>query len=269
MCTLGDLLLDVIVRLEGRIDSDTDTYGRTTVHAGGQAANVAAWTKELGRDARLICKRSTDLAGTLVAGELELRGIDVAGPTAETGTGTVVSITSPTRGRTMLSDRGVSPTLAPDDLDPSWFSDCTDLYVTGYSLTTSPMREAALEAARHARRAGACLALDVSSTAAVRAGGLDDFHAAAAELAPDLVLATERERAEIGVVEATTQIIKRGAGGVVLIEDDTQTELEAVAADVVDTTGAGDALAAGFLVGGIDLGLMAAARCVTRPGAMP
>jgi sugar/nucleoside kinase (ribokinase family) len=65
-------------------------------------------------------------------------------------------------------------------------------------------------------------------------------------------------------------VVKYGAGGAAVIEDDgRKTEYEARTTEVVDSTGAGDALAAGFLVGGIGLGLETAARCVARLGTMP
>src|SRR5688572_14799877 len=111
VCSLGDLLLDVVVRLDGPIAEDTDTYGRTRVGPGGQAANVAAWVAALGGRPRFVGKRAADPAGRMLARELELRGVEIAGPEAESGTGTVVSIASVDGKRTMLTDRGVSPDL--------------------------------------------------------------------------------------------------------------------------------------------------------------
>ena len=95
ICTLGDLLLDVVVRLDGPIAEDTDTYGRTRVGAGGQAANVAAWVVALGGSARFIGKRARDATGRLLAEELASRGVELAGPEVELGTGTVVSVATP------------------------------------------------------------------------------------------------------------------------------------------------------------------------------
>jgi sugar/nucleoside kinase (ribokinase family) len=66
------------------------------------------------------------------------------------------------------------------------------------------------------------------------------------------------------VLEASW-VVKRGEAGVIV----DGTEYAALAVDVVDTTGAGDAFAAGFLVGGVALGLEAAARCCSQLGAMP
>jgi sugar/nucleoside kinase (ribokinase family) len=83
-------------------------------------------------------------------------------------------------------------------------------------------------------------------------------------LAPDVVFAGERERDTFGPM-TTDWIVKRGSLGVIAGGENHA----AHAAEVVDTTGAGDALAAGYLVGGIELGLEAAARCVAKLGAMP
>jgi len=83
-------------------------------------------------------------------------------------------------------------------------------------------------------------------------------------LAPELVFATERERARFGPLGASW-IVKRGADGVCL----DGVEHPAAPTALLDTTGAGDALAAGFLVGGIGLGLEAAARCCAKLGSLP
>ena len=265
LCTLGDLLLDVIVRLDGPIAEDTDTYGRTRVGPGGQAANVAAWTAALERPARFIGKRARDPAGRFLSDELRRRGVDVAGPEVEEGTGTVVSIATADGKRTMLTDRGVALTLQESELDPAWLDGCERLHIPGYSLVTSPMREAALAAARLVPR----VSVDLSSTAAVEASGLDAFRATLAGLAPDIVFANEDEAALVGEIETETLVVKRGARGCVVRRGGEQREYPAQAATVVDSTGAGDAFAAGFLAGGAELALETAARCVSQMGAMP
>ena len=70
IATIGDLMLDVIVRLEQPLAAGDDVRARTRTGAGGQAANVAAWAASLGADARCIAKRGADATGQLVAGEL-------------------------------------------------------------------------------------------------------------------------------------------------------------------------------------------------------
>jgi ribokinase len=265
ICTLGDLLLDVIVRLDGPIAEDTDTYGHTRVGAGGQAANVAAWVVALGGRARFVGKRARDPAGRVVSTELAGRGVELAGPEEETGTGTVVSLAAPDGSRTMLTDRGVAAELRSDELDPSWFADCEWLHVPGYSLVRRPIRDAALAAAALAPRVSA----DLSSTAAIAAAGVQEFRGWLSELGPQVVFANEAEAELVGTLHAETVVVKRGARGCTVQREGRSEELTAVPAEAVDSTGAGDAFAAGFLVGGAALALEAAARCVSRMGAMP
>ena len=265
ICTLGDLLLDVIVRLDGPITEDTDTYGRTRVGAGGQAANVAAWVVELGGRARFVGKRARDPAGRLLAEELRGRGVELAGPEEEAGTGTVVSLAGADGSRTMLTDRGVSVGLRPDELDDSWLAGCERLHLPAYSLVASPIREAALAAAERAPR----VSVDLSSTAALEAAGVDAVRTLLSDLGPDVVFANEDEAELVGELEVETVAVKRGAAGCSVRRRGKETSYHARPAEVVDTTGAGDAFAAGFLLGGPDLALDAAARCVSRMGATP
>lgn len=261
ICALGDLLLDVIVRLDGPIARDTDTYGRTRVGAGGQAANVCAWVAELGGRARFIGKRARDAAGRIVVEELERRGVEVVGPEVEAGTGTVVSIATPNGARTMLSDRGVAPAFAPDELRAEWLADCDWLHIPGYSLAREPLAQTALAAAGRAPR----VSLDLSSTAAVEGVGVDRFRALAGQLRPATVFATEAEATLVGPIGEATLVLKRGARGCTVNGRDFAPRK----ADVIDTTGAGDAFAAGYLLGGPELALEAAARSVEQMGAMP
>jgi sugar/nucleoside kinase (ribokinase family) len=257
LTALGDLLLDVIVRLDGPLVPGDDRTAETRTGAGGQAANVAAWAAALGAEARFVGKRGADAAGELVARELRAHGVDVAGP-VEGRNGVVVSIASG-GDRSMASDRGAAPSLRPDELDAAWF-DCDVLHLSGYSLVREPIASAAARGADLARAAGARVSVDVATWTLVD----DAFRARVRELRPDVVFANASERAAFGELDASW-VVKRGAGGV---EVDGGL-LPSMATDVVDTTGAGDAFAAGFLVGGAQLGLEAAARCCAKLGAMP
>ena len=159
----------------------------------------------------------------------------------------------------MLSDRGVAVEL--DSVEPAWLEDCDRLHVPAYSLVVSPLREAALAAARLVPS----VSVDLSSTAAIEAVGVESLRATLAEVEPDLVFATEEEAALAGPLDVATLVLKRGARGCTVEGRD----YAAAPARVVDGTGAGDAFAAGFIVGGPELGLRAAARCVAKMGAMP
>jgi sugar/nucleoside kinase (ribokinase family) len=265
VCSLGDLLLDVIVRLDGPIAEDTDTYGRTRVGPGGQAANVAAWVAALGGKARFLGKRARDPAGRLLTEELERRGVEVAGPVVESGTGTVVSIATPDGKRTMLSDRGVATAFEPDELEAGWLTGCEWLHVPAYSLTQPPLRDTALQALRSVSQ----VSLDLSGTVALEQAGVQFVRDLIEDRAPMVVFGNEAEMHVLGSVPASAVVVKRGAKGIIVRTQSGERELPARDAHVLDTTGAGDALAAGFLVDGPELGLEAAARCVAQMGAMP
>jgi sugar/nucleoside kinase (ribokinase family) len=134
------------------------------------------------------------------------------------------------------------------------------LHVSGYALHDEPAASAAARAADLARAAGARLSRELAAWAAVDGAVRGRAHA----LAPDVVFADERERDAFGALEASW-VVKRGADGIVVDGE----AFPAAPTEVVDTTGAGDALAAGFLVGGPVVGLVAAARCCAKLGAMP
>jgi sugar/nucleoside kinase (ribokinase family) len=266
VCVLGDLLLDVIVRLDEPVASGDDTSAQTRVGAGGQAANVAAWVVELGQEARFVGKRGADVAGRLVEEELRSRGVELLGPLAEGRNGVVVSLVGPNGDRTMASDRGVSPQLRPEELEMRWFRDCAWLHLSGYSLLRSPIDEAGAKAAGAVRALGGRVSVDLASARLIKAYGPERLRARLKLLGPDVVFANDDEVAAIGEeLPAATLVRKHGPDGIVV---DGQA-LAAVPAEVVDSTGAGDALAAGFIVGGPQLALEAAARCVAQLGAMP
>jgi ribokinase len=266
VCALGDLLLDVIVRLTGPIATDTDTYGQVRVGAGGQAANVAAWVAALGGRARFIGAYARDAAGRIAVEELERRGVEVVGPELLNGTGTVVSLATPDGHRSMLSDRGISPTFSPGQLDVDWLMDCDTLHVPGYSLVVEPLSATALGAAKTAPR----VSFDLSSTAAITAISVERFRELVDLLGAEVIFATEAEAELAGPLNAETVVIKRGPEGCVVVRrGEGEQAYPAHPVEVVDSTGAGDAFAAGFLLGGPELALDAAARCIAKTGAMP
>ena len=275
LATLGDVMLDVIVRLEQPLVPGDDVRAGTRTGAGGQAANVAAWASSLGASARCIAKRGADATGELVARELAGHGVELVGPVADGSTGVVVSFVGGDGERSMASDRGVAPTLAPEELDAAWLA-CDVLHVSGYALLLEPLSSTALLAARLARGQGARVSVDVAAWTEIRAYGPVQFRELLDTIAPDGLFATEAEWEMLGgaYLTAPTGVIKRGPRGCTVVTEDARLDLAPVEAEVVDTTGAGDALAAGFLLGGsleeaARRGLEAAARCVARVGSLP
>jgi sugar/nucleoside kinase (ribokinase family) len=265
------LLLDVIVRAPQPLAAGADTAAETRVASGGQAANVASWVADLGEPVRFVGKQADDAAGALVHSLLARRGVELAGPLVDGKTGVVVSLVGEDADRTMATDRGIAPELRADELDAAWFDGCRWLHLSGYSLLADPIAGAALAAGRLARAAGARVSVDLSSWSAIRARGPAVFRESLEQLAPDVVFANEPEWELVGGAYGLgeTAVVKRGSRGVIVLGPDGSEEHSAVGSEVVDTTGAGDALAAGFIVGGIELGLETAARCVAQLGAVP
>ena len=250
-------MLDVIVRLDEPLVPGDDRMASTRTGPGGQAANVAAWAAALGAEARFVGRRGDDAAGEVVTRALLELGVDVVGPVGGRN-GVVVSLAA-AGDRSMVSDRGVAPDLAPHDLNAAWF-DCDVLHLSGYSLLREPIASASEAAVAFARERNAQIAVDLSTWTLVD----DAFRARVRAIEPDVVFATEREREVFGALD-THWVVKRGANGV----DVDRRSYPSVATEIVDTTGAGDALAAGFHIGGPELGLEAAARCCAQLGAMP
>jgi sugar/nucleoside kinase (ribokinase family) len=264
VCTLGDLLLDVVVKLNRPLAEGDDTHGETRAGAGGQAANVAAWAAALGAEARFLGKRGADAAGELVEADLLRRAVDVLGPPPVGRNGVVVSLVEQDGSRTMVSDRGVAPELSPDEIEADWFENADWLHLSGYSLMAEPIGSAAERAVELAREAGARISVDLSSVNLIRHFGRDQLAVRLERIRPDVVFGNEAEHEELSVA-AELRVTKRGPRGASIDGRD----LPPAAGEVVDTTGAGDALAAGYLVGGPELAMEAAARCISQLGTMP
>ena len=264
---LGDVLLDVIVETSGALVTDDDTPARVTFTAGGQAANVATWVVALGGRARVFGPRSDSGPGHLVEVSLTGRGVEVWG-SATGRPGAVVSLVNGGT-RSMASDPGDLSWL--DGVrSGTWLEGADWLFVSGYALLRTPDPQRVLETAAVARAHGTRTALDLSSAAMVEEFGADALCAA---LRPSVVFATDAEwatsRGGFGVGENTSLVLKHGSHGATFLAADEREERSPEPGPVVDVTGAGDALAAGYLLGGPDLAMRAAARCVAERGAQP
>ena len=173
---------------------------------------------------------------------LDARGVEVVGP-AGGRSAVVCSLVTQDGERSMASDRGAAADLQPEDVDPEWLDGCNHLFVSGYVLDAR--RRATRRCGRWSSpaRAGRRSASTSrpGSRSATPAGGA--FRATVEELAPDVVFANEDEdRAIGGPLPGVAWILKRGARGCSFAGD----ERAALPVErVVDSTGAGDALAAG------------------------
>lgn len=279
---LGDLVLDVVVDSPAGLVHDDDTTARIRLSPGGQAANVAAWAATYGARARLFAPRGRDEAGRIAEATLHETGVEPVGPRVDR-LGTVLSL---------IGDGHRSLATDPGDLSwhekvapGPWLEGADWLFVSGYALLRSPRPELVQACADAAHAAGTRVAVDLASAAMVADVGAREFRSRWRALRPEVVLATEAEWAAshadgagppaapgpdgFGAGGRSVLVLKQGAAGCAFVIDGVVDQRGPVPGPVVDPTGAGDALTAGFLVGGVDLALEAAARCVAQHGAQP
>jgi sugar/nucleoside kinase (ribokinase family) len=251
LVVLGDLMVDVVARTRSPLAHASDTPAQISVRGGGSAANTAAWAASLGTPVALVCRAGADDRGLA-----ELRGVDVhAAVDPDRPTGTCIVLVEPGGERTMLPDPGANDGPLPE------IPLGDHLHVVGYALLRDGPRASALAAIDRARAAGMTISVDPSSWALLRPGAIPPV---------DLLLANEREAEHL----TGEMVVKLGAGGARW--GDVHVPAEPV--DVVDTTGAGDAFAAGFLTArlngagareALEAGCHLAARAVAQVGGRP
>lgn len=280
LTVIGDLVEDVVVWTGSVPRRGTDNPAVVTRSRGGSAANVAARSATIA-PTRFVGRVGDDAAGAWLVAALDATGVEVR---VQRGgrTGTVVVVVDAADGeRTMYPDRAAAAELAPIDHD--WLVGTTLLHVPGYGLADDPAAASILGAIEHVRRRGAQLSIDVSAVTVVEHYGVGRFVELLDRLAPDVVLANADEAAVLGLASrprppGSVVVIKDGPRPAhLLLDDGSCRPVEAVAVDDVrDTTGAGDAFAAGFLtawMSGVDAveacrrGHLTASAVLRTPGA--
>jgi ribokinase len=275
--SIGDLVQDIAIVLDGPLQPDDDAPARISIGGGGQAANFCAWTAALGEPARLVTRVGDDEAGRRLVADLEARGVEVRAVWAAEPTGAIAVLIAADGRRTMATQRGASVGLSPSDLEESWFSDARLLHVPAYSLFLEPLASSTRAAIRVVRDAGGMVAVDLSSASGLRAYGPSRMAYVLARLAPEVLFATQAEADTLAVpLEGLAQVpvLKLGAGGVRVFGQ----EITAPKVHAVDPTGAGDAFAAAFCVAWLHgaapveaagRGVQAATQSVLVAGARP
>jgi sugar/nucleoside kinase (ribokinase family) len=270
---LGDLVVDVVLAPSMDLATGTDVPGRVMLRQGGSATTTALWLGRCGARAALVAAVGRDAEGRSLVEAVRRAGVTphvvrIAGyPTGRIGV-----LVAPGGERSFVQDRAATLRLAPEHLREAWFAGADLLHLPTYSLLDGPLGDAGRRAASLAHAAGALVTVDLSSSHPLLALGLSGAAAVIASVRPDLLFSAGAEARAIAETDdslldvAPIVVLKRGsAGATVLFRDGTATGRIEVAAKPVpasDTTGAGDAFDAGFI-----LGWLQARREETAPAA--
>ncbi|HJQ29709.1 MAG TPA: sugar kinase [Rubrobacter sp.] len=285
---VGDLLYDLLARVED-VTLGTDTFTKIQAVAGGSGANAAAWLASAGVETHFVGRVGDDVFGGVLETEIEQAGVKAhLARDPSVATGKVFVLVDGAGERTMITDRGAGENLRPEDLPEALFSG-GHLHLSGYTFSGGGRRETARKALRLARESGMTVSVDPSSVPMLRDVGpelflrwtrgvdlcfpnLEEGSLLGKERDPDLV-------AEKLLDHYPGVVLKLGAEGAIYAgANGERSRVPAARAQVVDTTGAGDAMCAGFLTAwlsgvpsaaALQQGVEVAARAVERLGARP
>jgi sugar/nucleoside kinase (ribokinase family) len=263
---LGDLVLDVVLQAGRTVESGTDVPGRVVMRQGGSAANTARWLGKLGARVQLVCAVGRDGAGRSLVHTVERDGVSVrASHVAGVRTGRIGVLVAPGGERSFVADRRAALELRPDDLRDAWFTGLDLIHLPAYSFLGEPVAQAARRAVDLARAAGALVSVDLSSVGPLLERGRRAAQSLVASLDADVLFANATEaaaflgRSDPGGLLAYGRVVvvKMGARGARVIAraaDGSELRFEVATRPVAaaDTTGAGDAFSAGFIVGWLE-----------------
>lgn len=279
---LGNALVDALVVLDERailvehaLDRGTmhlvedDRWQRVyshvpqdevAIHPGGSCANSVSTVARLGGRATFCGLVGTDdLGDQYDAGLVDVLGAHHLRRRPGAPTGKCLSLVSDTDAeRTMITDLGTAMQLQPDELPMQVVADAAWLHVTGYLFTGGAMGDSAIAALARAKEAGTLISFDLGDTFVI-----DHFRPAVDrvidEFADVVFMNREEGRALAGAdpeqsldqlgARAETVVLKLGRRGSIIKRGDKVTPIDARVVDAVDTTGAGDSYAGGFLYG--------------------
>jgi sugar/nucleoside kinase (ribokinase family) len=285
---IGDIMLDVTVLLNRPIVEGLETRAKISTQGGGAAANVASWLAFNKTPSYLVVRIGDDSAGQTLITELDSYGVEHSSRVIpNTNTGVVVVIVGSEGERTMFPDSGANSGLGLTDLpDLSQFS---AVYISAYSLINTQSRAGVLDIINAIKAAGLRIILDPATVGVLMEVGVK----AATEwldLIDTIILNEEESHFLTGkdnpvdaaaklLERVNTVVIKRGSNGALgQVRGGQLIQVEAKRTTVVNTTGAGDAFAAGFisiwaengpLIEALESGADLASHCVALVGARP
>jgi len=231
--------------------------GTATIVAGGSACNTIVGVGQLGGQARFVGKCGTDDWGRQYENDLGKQNVDPALLRSDSPTGRVLSIITPDAQRTMFTYLGASAETRPEEITAGSFADAAVVHIEGYLLFNPDLIQAALMAAK---KAGALISLDLASFTVVEQSLVllkklvadyvdilianeDEARAFSGQSDEELALSALSELANIAV-------LKVGSRGSRISHAGETIHIQSIGdGTALDTTGAGDLWAAGFLFG--------------------
>ncbi|MCQ9154674.1 adenosine kinase [Acidomonas methanolica] len=274
-----------------RAEAIEATFSPAAIMGGGSAANTAVVARRLGARVAYLGKVADDEAGRhyardLLAQEVVYPSRPVAG--AATPTARCIVLVTPDGQRTMHTYLGICTDFGREDVDEATVRAAAVTYMEGYLFDKPGAQAAFIHAAETAHAAGRKVALTLSDSFCVErhraafrhlvAGHIDILFANEAEILALYGTADLEAALALAAVDVELAVVTRGALGAVVLSGATRHDVPASPVRVVDTTGAGDAFAAGFLAAfgreeGLTacaaLGNRAAGAIIARIGARP
>jgi sugar/nucleoside kinase (ribokinase family) len=234
---------------------DATYFSKREITTGGSAANTIHALANLGVGCGYVGKIGNDMLGKIFSDEFERKKIDAHLLISSKDTGRVIGLVSPDSERTMATYLGAASDLKPEDLSRQIFRGYSVLYIEGYLVQDHKLIETAIDLAIKERLS---VAIDLSSFNVVE-NHLDFLKNLISEKV-NIVFANEEEAFAFtgkdpgkAVQEIASMsdiaIVKVGKEGSLIQSGDIKIKVESIKAKAIDTTGAGDNYAAGFLLG--------------------
>lgn len=285
---IGDAALDVIVKMQTEIHVGSDTTSQISMHGGGAAANTATWLAQLGHSVFFSCRLGDDAAGHAISSEFDLWKIEHQKTFLENEkTGVVVVLVDDKGDRTMFPDSGANSGISERDLPELRGFDAA--YLSGYSLFNPLSTNGVLRMVNEIKDVGIPLIFDPASVGTMMAFNRKRVIETLTHM--DITIMNEDEARYIADCDSLDKaldfiteivsgaVIKTGSSGAIARIRGSNTVIShADAVNAIDTTGAGDAFAAGFipmwleskdLLASMNAGNEVARQCVAIIGARP
>lgn len=234
---------------------DATYFNKREITTGGSAANTIHALAELGVNCGYVGKIGNDMLGKIFREEFERKNIKLHLLSSKKDTGRVIDLVSPDSERTMATYLGAAADLKPEELNRAIFRDYSFLYIEGFLVQNQKLIETAIDLARQERLN---IAMDLSSFNIVESNL--SFLRRLINEKVDILFANEDEafaftgkEPDEAITEIAsmceTAIIKKGKEGSLIMQAGKLYKVESEVAHPIDTTGAGDNYAAGFIYG--------------------